>query len=406
MRVRRSAGLLVAVMTVLGVMAPQAHAVLAPDAPTALTAVAEDQAIELSWETPADNGVPITGYRIYVETADGSNTIDTGSTTPAYRHDGLNNGIEYTYSVTAINTLGFESAQSDSATATPLGVPTAPQDLVGRGVWTGQRVHVDLTWSAPASDGGSSILGFRVYRDSVETPIAELGPDASSFSERISGEGATYSVTAFNAVGEGDPAATTISQTVWFFKPIDVTLRDADGDVVRSDSGGPLYSGSQDFSRIIDRNQISPYSGFQDVMTFQPWGKRHFDIQHAAIADGQRLTCDGFSAVSIFSRQNQDWFTTLEAAADGASLAVDAALRCVTNGSGADYMFDFPNHDTSTASTECGVITKIDASTYAFEAPATCLADIYTTSWTRGQYTRELVIENVSAPSQLTATLE
>lgn len=406
MRTRRSAVLVTAVMAALALMVPPAHAVLSPDAPTGLTAAAEDQAVELSWQIPADNGLAITGYRIYVEHVAGSRIIDTGSRTPAYRHEGLANGIEYTYRVSAVNTLGLESAPSDPVTAIPLGLPTAPQDLAARGAWTGQRVHVDLTWSAPASDGGSAILGYRVYRDTLETPIAELGADASGFSERIDAEGATYSVTAFNEVGEGEPAAATVSRGVSSFKAVDVTLRDADGDVLRSDGDGSLYSGTHDFSRIIDRTQVSSFNGLQDIMVFQPWGKRDFVVQHSAIGDGQPLSCDGnLSSVVIFSRANQDWFTILEAAADGATLTSDAVLRCWTNGAETDYFFSFPNHDTSAGTQECGVITKVDASTYSFENPTSCLVDLYTAEWTKGSYNTALVAEDIAAPLQLTATL-
>ena len=77
-----------------------------PDAPTGLTATADDRTeIDLSWNAPSsDGGAAITGYWIEVS-EDGSNWSDldtnTGSTATSYTHGGLTAGSTRHYRVSA-----------------------------------------------------------------------------------------------------------------------------------------------------------------------------------------------------------------------------------------------------------------------------------------------------------------
>jgi fibronectin type 3 domain-containing protein len=97
-------------------------------------------------------------------------------------------------------------------------VPTAPAGLVASG---GSAV-VNLSWSAPSSNGGSVITGYNVYRGTAsgaEALLTTLGPSTSySDSAVVSGTTYYYKVTAVNGVGEGpksnEASAASIKTTV------------------------------------------------------------------------------------------------------------------------------------------------------------------------------------------------
>ncbi|NBW22626.1 MAG: fibronectin type III domain-containing protein, partial [Caulobacteraceae bacterium] len=71
---------------------------------------------------------------------------------------GLTNGTAYTFRVAAVNVIGT-SSYSSTASATPVaGVPGQPTALAA----TASGTTVSLSWTAPSSNGGSSILSYTV----------------------------------------------------------------------------------------------------------------------------------------------------------------------------------------------------------------------------------------------------
>ncbi|NBT36396.1 MAG: fibronectin type III domain-containing protein, partial [Betaproteobacteria bacterium] len=71
---------------------------------------------------------------------------------------GLANGTEYTFKVAAINAAGTGSYSSPSLGVTPITTPSAPTLVTG----TAGDEQVALSWTAPASNGGSAITGYKV----------------------------------------------------------------------------------------------------------------------------------------------------------------------------------------------------------------------------------------------------
>src|SRR5436853_105352 len=87
-----------------------------------------------------------------------------------------------------------------SAPPTP---PSAPQNLAA----TGGNAQVTLTWQAPASNGGSPITNYRIYRGTSsngETLLATIG-NVLTYSDTSVTNGVTYyyQVSAMNGAGEG-----------------------------------------------------------------------------------------------------------------------------------------------------------------------------------------------------------
>ena len=83
--------------------------------------------------------------------------------------------------------------------------PSAPQGLSA----AGDDGRLELSWSAPASDGGSAVTGYSVYVGGEK--VADLGADATSYVVTGLTNGTSYdvSVTARSAAGEGAAATTS-----------------------------------------------------------------------------------------------------------------------------------------------------------------------------------------------------
>jgi len=111
------------------------------------------------------------------------------------------------------NTPTPTATQTPTSTPTQAGLttPSAPQNLAAA---PARGKGVQLTWSPPASNGGSPITGYNVYRGTVsggETLLTSVG-NVTSFKDTSTTRGQTYfyRVTAVNAVGEG-PASSEAS---------------------------------------------------------------------------------------------------------------------------------------------------------------------------------------------------
>lgn len=133
-----------------------------PLAPT-LTAQGANAQVSLAWTTPAPGSSPLTGYNLYRGTASGAETLLTSvGLVNAYADTGLVNGQAYYYVIGAVNGAG-EGALSLEVSATPGTVPGAPTGLAT----TRGDQWVNLTWTAPASNGGSPLTSYAVWRGTV-----------------------------------------------------------------------------------------------------------------------------------------------------------------------------------------------------------------------------------------------
>src|SRR5438309_3044673 len=181
-----------------------------PSAPQNLAATGGNAQVTLTWQAPAsDGGSPITNYKIYRGLAPTTETLlTTVGNVLTYTDSAVTNGLTYYYQVSAANSPG-EGAKSNEASATPNQTPpppsppSAPTNLVA----TAGNAQVGLTWQAPASNGGSPITNYRIYRGTSsngETLLATIG-NVLTYTDTAVTNGVTYyyQVSAVNKIGRG-----------------------------------------------------------------------------------------------------------------------------------------------------------------------------------------------------------
>jgi len=177
-----------------------------PSAPTNVAATAGNITVTLTWGAPSDNGgSAVTGYAVYRATTSGAEVLlATLGNVLTYTNASLTNGTTYYYKVASITAIGTGS-QSVEVSAKPAPQPpSAPKTLTT----TAGNGLVKLTWTAPATTGGSSITGYRVYRSDTSggatTLLASLGTVLTwSDTTGVARQTYFYTVKAVNLIGEG-----------------------------------------------------------------------------------------------------------------------------------------------------------------------------------------------------------
>jgi fibronectin type 3 domain-containing protein len=189
-----------------------------PSAPQSLTATGANGSVSLSWGAPSsDGGSPITGYDVFRGTSprgESATPLAANVSARSFTDASAVNGTTYYYTVAAVNAVGVSPPSVEASATAQATVPSAPSGLVA----SGGNGSVVLSWSAPASDGGSPITGYDVYRGAspggespapVATNVATTGFTDTGV---VNGTTYYYTVAAVNGVGvspqSGEASAT------------------------------------------------------------------------------------------------------------------------------------------------------------------------------------------------------
>ena len=193
-----------------------------PNAPRNLAANASGTSqINLTWDAPTtDGGAVITGYRIEISDNGGATwqtlAANTRSITTRYTHDGLAPASTRHYRVSAINRVGVSAASGVASATTDATVPDAPTGLAATAT---SPTQIDLTWAAPAYDGGAAISGYRIEVSVDGTTWQDLQPNTGTPGTSYSHTGLQpgsrrfYRVSAINVAGIGAPSAIASAAT-------------------------------------------------------------------------------------------------------------------------------------------------------------------------------------------------
>jgi hypothetical protein len=187
-----------------------------PSSPLNVIATAGNASAALNWTAPA-NHQPVTSYTVHnslasnglpvaditVASASASTSAPTGANIT-----GLINGVTYQFVVTATNAQGSSPASAPSNPVTPQaptvpGIPTNVSAIAGDSSAT-------VSWTAPASDGGSPITSYTVsaFIGGAPTGITATSGGQSAFVFPLTnGVAYTFSVHANNAIGSGQESA-------------------------------------------------------------------------------------------------------------------------------------------------------------------------------------------------------
>ena len=222
-----------------------AGVVVAPSAPQSIAANAADSSLGVTWTAPASNGGSAIDTYTARAFAGSSGGAPVGSCTTASLGctiSALANGTTYYVEVFAHNSAGNGTPSSPRLAATPATTPTAPPGVAAA---PGDS-QASVTWTAPASDGGSPITGYTARAWSAASggsTVATCRPAVPTgllcVITGLTG-GTTYhvDVVATNAHGTGSTPASRIAVT-----PTAPAAPPVSGGGGGSSSGGSSSSG-------------------------------------------------------------------------------------------------------------------------------------------------------------------
>lgn len=171
------------------------------------------QTLAVNWTSPKNEGSKITGYDLRISPAPLSTSatkLDVQTTSTIW--EGLENGTSYTVEVVAKNAAGA-SPPATSNSRTPADIPTQVAKPGAKRVFTplGDGGVMEVSWTAPKSDGGAPILEYVVSAfNSSGGQVKSVRRGPAEFSYQMDGLGTgekfAFQVVAVNQAGDSLPS--------------------------------------------------------------------------------------------------------------------------------------------------------------------------------------------------------
>lgn len=186
-----------------------------PSVPLSVTATPGAGFVLVNWTTPASNGgLPVTNYTVFRGITSGSEAflLTLNNITTFQDAAPVFGQVNY-YKISAVNAAG-EGPLSAEASAMPIStVPGAPAIISV----TPGNTQVVLSWAAPASNGGSAITNYKIYRgmsSGGETLVATVD-NVNTWTDTglVNGKVYYYKISAVNGNGEGAVSTEATAKT-------------------------------------------------------------------------------------------------------------------------------------------------------------------------------------------------
>ncbi|MEO8619597.1 MAG: fibronectin type III domain-containing protein [bacterium] len=181
-----------------------------PGAPSISSITPGNGQLSVALTAPASTGgTAITNYEYSTDNGVTWLVRSPAATTSPLVITGLINGTTYAVRLRAVNAVG-SGTQSTALSGTPATVPDAPTNLVA----TAGLTNAALTWTAPASSGGSAIttyvVEFSANGGTSWSPFAHSASTATAITVTGLTNGTAYQfrVSATNALGTGATSGT------------------------------------------------------------------------------------------------------------------------------------------------------------------------------------------------------
>jgi titin len=188
----------------------------APVAPVGLQLVPGPRSLTATWTAPADNGSPVTQYRVLLVEEGGSALLATPVTTSAtsFAFTDLTPGDRFEVFVIARNARGEGPAARSTLVTVPAGLPSAPRSPVA----VARDGSASLSWIPPVEPGGSALLEYVVTPFADGTALAPQTVAAPATTLVVTGlangVAHTFTVAARNGSGLGPASAATAAVVV------------------------------------------------------------------------------------------------------------------------------------------------------------------------------------------------
>jgi uncharacterized repeat protein (TIGR01451 family) len=180
----------------------EAVATAAPGAPSNVVAIAGDASASVNWNAGTPGSTVTTSYTVGYAGSNGSSGSQTVNGSPPATSTVVNNlanGVTYTFSVVALNSVGSSPAATSNSVTPQVAIPpTPPQNVSAIPALSGQ---VALAWNAPASNGGSPITSYSISYDNGGTAVTAGNATGILISNLINGTLYSFTVSAVNSAG-------------------------------------------------------------------------------------------------------------------------------------------------------------------------------------------------------------
>jgi chitodextrinase len=250
-----------------------------PSVPTGLAKTgATTTTISLSWTASTDPDSPVAGYKIF------RNATQVGTaTSTTYTDTGLTVATSYSYTVSAYDPAGNNSAQSASLVASTTAdttPPSVPSGLTKTGATT---TTLSLSWT-DSTDPDSPVTGYKVFRNGMQvgtptgTSFTDIGlTDATSYSYTVS----AYDPAGNNSAQSAPLVVSTPSCTILVTKNTYGTTAD----------GGTAYDGYLTYQNKGTGAETNP------ILTFDLPAGATLDMSQCYLANFT-ITPGGITAVT------------------------------------------------------------------------------------------------------------